>query len=102
VLETRMNVYWRKLIKSNREGRRRIQLIVKGFNHSKAEIEKEQPEFQEVLELYGEDAYSQQGTNPITVMETIIKMEEILASLAFSFSKRICIAKSKQVTYITY
>jgi hypothetical protein len=52
VLETRMNVHWRKLLKSNRESRRRIQLIIKGVNHSKAEIEIEQPEFQEVMGLY--------------------------------------------------
>jgi hypothetical protein len=74
VLETRMNMYWKKLIKDNREGKRRMQLIIKEANHGRAEIEKEQTEFQEIMGLYGEDAYSQQGPNPITVMENIFKM----------------------------
>jgi hypothetical protein len=66
VLETRMNMHWRRLIRNNRVGERRIHLIVKEVNHSKIEIEKEQIEFQEIMGLYGEFAYSQQGTNPTT------------------------------------
>jgi hypothetical protein len=54
----------KKLIKNNREGKRRIQLIAKEANRRKIEIEKEQRDFQEIMGLYGEDAYSQQGTTP--------------------------------------
>jgi hypothetical protein len=43
-----MNVHWRMLIKNNREGKRRIHLIVKRANHSKIEIEKEQPSFKKL------------------------------------------------------
>jgi hypothetical protein len=74
VLETRMSDYWRKLIKNNREGKKRIQLIVKEANYGKMEIEKEQTDFQEIMGLYGEEAYKQQETNPVTVMEAIFKM----------------------------
>jgi hypothetical protein len=73
VLESRLNIYLRKLIKGNREDKRRLRLMIKEANYNKTEIEKEQTEFQEIMGLYGEDGYSQQGTNAITIMETIFK-----------------------------
>jgi uncharacterized protein (DUF111 family) len=64
------------LIKSNREDKRKKQLIVKETNYGKMEIETEQTKFREIMRLYGEEAYSQQCTSPIAVMETILKMRE--------------------------
>jgi hypothetical protein len=36
VLETRLNIFWKKLIRENREGKKRIQLMIKEANHEKA------------------------------------------------------------------
>jgi hypothetical protein len=43
-------------------------MTIKEANYDRTEIEKEQTEFQEVIGLYGEEAYLQHGTNPITTM----------------------------------
>jgi hypothetical protein len=63
-----------KLVKNNREIKGRIQLIIKEANSGKTEIEKGQTEFQKIMDLYGEEAYSQHGINLITAMEIIYKM----------------------------
>jgi hypothetical protein len=91
VLETSMETHRRKFIKNNKEGKRRIQLIVKEANYGKIEIEKEQTHFQEIMGLYGEEAYSQQGINPITVMEIIFKMwEDIRRDRLKYFRENMC------------
>jgi hypothetical protein len=76
VTETRLNIDWRKLIKENRECKRRIQGIVKEINYGRIEVEREQTEFQEIMGLFGEKAYSQQGENPIAVMDVIFETWE--------------------------
>jgi hypothetical protein len=51
LLESRMNIHWRKLIKENREGKKRIQTLIKETNYDMVNIEREQTEFQEVVGL---------------------------------------------------
>jgi hypothetical protein len=39
VLQRRLNIYWRKLIKENKWGKKRIQAITKEANYERKEIE---------------------------------------------------------------
>jgi hypothetical protein len=87
ILESRMSVYRKKLIKSNREDKKRIQFIVKEANYGEMELEKEQTEFQEIMGISGEEAYSQQGTNPIIGMKTIFKMWEDIGRSGLKYFK---------------
>jgi hypothetical protein len=61
ILEGRLNNYWKKIIKESKEDRRRIIQLIREANIEREEIIKEQNDFQEVMGLYGQEAYLQKG-----------------------------------------
>jgi hypothetical protein len=84
-----MNNFWRKIIKVNWEGKRRIKLMIKEANYERKDIEREQMEFQEIMGLYGEEAYPQHDINQIGMMEIIFETWEDIGRSGLKFLKRI-------------
>jgi hypothetical protein len=87
ILEKRLDIYWRRMVKENKTGKKRIQRIIKEANYERGEIMKEQTEFQEIMGLYGQEAYLQQGKDPIKVMDIIFEAWEDIRKPGLKFFK---------------
>jgi hypothetical protein len=87
VLERRLDIYWRRTIKENKKGKKRVQMIIKEANYEREEIMKEQTEFQEIMGLYGQEAYLQQGKDPIKVMDIIFEVCKDIGKPGLMFFK---------------
>jgi hypothetical protein len=76
IMGNRIMNHWRKCMKENKNGRRRIRTLIREANVQRKEIIVEQQEFQEVFGLYGQEAYEQNGEDPIRVMDIIFETWE--------------------------
>jgi hypothetical protein len=76
ILGNKMRNDWKKCMKENIEGKRRIKLLIKEASVERKEIIENQQSFQEVLGLYGEEGYIQKGEDPIRVMDVIFETWE--------------------------
>jgi hypothetical protein len=74
VLGNRIMNHWRKCMKENASGKRRMKMLIREANMQRKEIFAEQQEFQEVFGLYGQEAYLQNGEDPIRAMDIIFEI----------------------------
>jgi hypothetical protein len=73
VLKNKMENYWKRCMKENRNGKRKIKRMIREANRQRNEIIQEQQDFQEVFGLYGQEAYLQNEEDPIRVMDAIFE-----------------------------